>query len=95
MCTRTPTQEQKQFLDLTKKQTNKQTNKKIYIYIALIDKSAPLASLNYVRELWYLQKCHTEHEAVSPVKLGKGWSGLSSRVGLFFNEPSMAVIMIE
>ncbi len=50
---------------------------------------------NYVRELWYLQKRHTEHKAVAPVKLGKGWYGLSSRVGLFFNEASMAVIMIE
>ncbi len=43
MCTRTPTQEQKQILDLTKKITKKN----IYIYRGLINKSAPLASLNY------------------------------------------------
>ncbi len=44
MCTRTPMQEQKQFLDLTQKKQQKN----IYIYRGLINKSAPLASLNNV-----------------------------------------------
>ncbi len=64
MCTRTLTQEQKQFLDLN-----------IYIYCGLISKSAPLASLNYAIQIYNILLSHTNVLKLKNATLVEATSG--------------------